>query len=88
MCDYITGGRPHHRRVVAVAIFVNHRCRNDQTRTVGSIFVEIARAVAELWVLTSGGSGLCTCDGGVWVATEIDLGGGDWTAPMARAVAK
>ena len=54
----------------------------------GSIFVEIARAVAELWVLTSGGSGLCTCDGGVWVATEIDLGGGDWTAPMARAVAK
>ena len=56
----------------------------------GSIFVEIARAVAELWVLTSGGSDLClcTCDGGVWVATEIDLGGGDWTAPMARAVAK
>ena len=54
----------------------------------GSIFVEIARAVAELWVLTSGGSGLCTCNGGVWVATEFDLGGGDWTAPMARAVDK
>jgi hypothetical protein len=55
---------------------------------VGSIFVEIARAVAELWALTSGGSGLCTRDGGVWVATEIDLGDGDWMAPMARAVAK
>ena len=29
---------------------------------------------------------MCTRDSGVWMATDIDLGGGDWTALMVHTV--
>ena len=47
------------------------RSRDYRNRTVGSILIQISRAVAELWTWTSGGSGFCTHDGSSTLAVVV-----------------